>query len=106
LLLAYRKAARGKRGKSAAASFEHQLAEHLLQLQDELTAFNYCPGAYVSFWIHDPKHRKISAAPFRDRVVHHALCNIIEPLFEKQFIPHSYANRLGKGTHRAIYDFS
>jgi hypothetical protein len=52
--------------------------------------------------IHDPKQRLVSAAPFRDRVVHHALCNVIEPLFERQFIPDSYANRIGKGTHRAI----
>ncbi len=52
--------------------------------------------------IHEPKRRKISAAPFRDRVVHHALCNVIEPLFEARFHPHSYANRQGKGTHRAI----
>ncbi len=78
------------------------MADRLLELQDELTAFTYRPGAYVSFWIHDPKHRKISAAPFRDRVVHHALCNLIEPLFEAQFIPHSYANRISKGTHRAL----
>lgn len=52
--------------------------------------------------IHDPKQRKISAAPFRDRVVHHALCNLIEPIFEHTFIPDSYANRIGKGTHRAL----
>ncbi len=52
--------------------------------------------------IHEPKHRKISAAPFRDRILHHALCNIIEPLFEARFHPHSYANRVGKGTHRAV----
>lgn len=44
----------------------------------------------------------ISAAPFRDRVVHHALCNLIEPLFERSFIFDSYANRIGKGTHRAL----
>lgn len=102
LLLAYRKAARHKRGKSSAAGFEHQLADHLLVVQDDLTQFTYQPGEYVHFTIHDPKTRKISAAPFRDRVVHHALCNIIEPLFEAQFHPHSYANRVNKGTHRAI----
>jgi len=102
LLLAYRKAARHKRGKSAAAGFEHQLADHLLGLQDDLTRFTYQPGAYTHFFIHEPKRRRISAAPFRDRVVHHALCNIIEPLFERQFITHSYANRAGKGTHRAV----
>lgn len=102
MLLAYRKAARHKRGKSSAAGFEHQLADHLLAVQDDLTQFTYQPGEYVHFTIHDPKTRKISAAPFRDRVVHHALCNVIEPLFEAQFHPHSYANRVGKGTHRAI----
>jgi hypothetical protein len=102
LLRAYRKAARGKRGKSAAATFEHHLADRLLQLQDDLQTGHYQPRPYVSFMIHDPKRRKISAAAFRDRVVHHALCNIIEPLFESQFINHSYANRIGKGTHRAV----
>jgi retron-type reverse transcriptase len=102
LLDAYRKASRHKRGKGAAARFEHQLADHLLQLQNELTARTYQPGEYVSFMIHDPKLRKISAAPFRDRVIHHALCNQIEPLFERRFIFDSYANRVGKGTHRAV----
>jgi retron-type reverse transcriptase len=62
----------------------------------------YQPGAYHSFHIHDPKKRLISAAPFRDRVVHHALCNLIEPVFERSFIYDSYANRVGKGTHKAL----
>lgn len=102
LLLAYRRAAKGKRGKSSVAGFEHQIADKLLEVQDELTNFNYQPGGYVHFMIHEPKQRKISAAPFRDRVVHHALCNVIEPIFEQRFIDDSYANRSGKGTHRAI----
>jgi hypothetical protein len=102
LLSACHKAAKGKRGHAPAAAFEHQVADRLLALQAELAAFTYTPGAYVNFMIHDPKLRKISAAPFRDRVVHHALCNVIEPLFERQFIPDSYANRVGKGTHRAV----
>lgn len=102
LLAAYRQAARHKRGRGAAAHFEHQLADQLVQLQQELIGLTYAPGQYVHFMIHDPKRRKISAAPFRDRVVHHALCNVIEPLFEAQFFPHSYANRVGKGTHAAV----
>jgi RNA-directed DNA polymerase len=102
LRLAYGKAARGKRGHSAAAAFEYRLADNLLQLQTELLAQTYTPGPYTSFYIHDPKTRLISAAPFRDRVVHHALCNVIEPLFERSFIFDSYANRVGKGTHRAL----
>jgi retron-type reverse transcriptase len=102
LLIAGRKAASGKRGRESAARFEHQLADHLLALQDELWSRRYKPGPYVSFSITEPKRRLISAAPFRDRVVHHAFCNVIEPWFERRFIFDSYANRLGKGTHRAL----
>lgn len=102
LWLAYYKAAKGKRGKESAANFEFRLADNLLELQHDLATHTYQPGAYTHFMIHEPKLRKISAAPFRDRVVHHALCNLIEPLFEARFHPHSYANRVSKGTHRAI----
>jgi RNA-directed DNA polymerase len=102
LCSAHRKAARGKRGKSAAAIFEFNLADHLLDLQHELTERTFQPGQYRSFFIRDPKRRLISAAPFRDRVVHHALCNVIEPLFERSFSEASFANRVGKGTHRAL----
>jgi hypothetical protein len=102
LWLAYRKAARGKRRKASAAAFEHQGADRLLALQADLRLKTYRPGAYCHFFIHEPKRRKISAAPFRDRVVHHALCNLIEPVFDAGFIKHSYANRTGKGTHRAL----
>ena len=102
LLLAYRKASKGKRGHSNVAEFEYRLEDNLLQLQHELREKTYRPGEYHSFYIHDPKKRLISAAPFRDRVVHHALCNLIEPVFEKGFIFDSYANRIGKGTHKAL----
>jgi len=102
LLLAYRKASKGKRSKEPAARFEYHLEDNLITLQDELRTKTYHPGAYSSFYIHEPKRRLISAAPFRDRVVHHALCNVIEPIFERSFIHDSYANRVGKGTHRAL----
>lgn len=102
LLLAYRRASKGKRGQAAVATFEHRLEENLLELQAELRARTYTPGRYNSFYIHEPKRRLISAAPFRDRVVHHALCQLIEPLLERTFIHDSYANRVGKGTHRAL----
>jgi len=102
LYLAYRKAAKGKRGKPPAACFEYRLEDNLIQLQRELRTKTYRPGAYDSFYIHEPKRRLISAAPFRDRVVHHALCTVIEPRFERSFIHDSYANRVGKGTHRAL----
>ncbi len=102
LLWAYRKASKGKRGHPNVAAFEFWLEDNLLQLQSELRHFTYQPGPYVSFTIHEPKQRLISAAPFRDRVVHHALCNLIEPIFERSFIADSYANRVGKGTHHAL----
>jgi hypothetical protein len=84
------------------AAFEYRLEDNLSQLQEELRTQSYQPGPYSSFYIHEPKRRLISAAPFRDRVAHHALCNLIEPLFERSFISDSYANRVGKGTHRAL----
>jgi hypothetical protein len=102
LLLAYRRASRGKRGQANVAAFEFHLEDNLFRLQEQLLAGSYRPGAYTSFYIHEPKRRLISAAPFRDRVVHHALCNLIEPLFERTFIADSYANRVCKGTHRAL----
>ena len=102
LLLAFQKASKGKRGRPEVAAFEYRLEDHLVDLSGELRERRYRPGPYASFYIHDPKRRLISAAPFRDRVVHHALCNVIEPVFERGFVADSYANRLGKGTHRAL----
>ncbi len=99
---AWRKARRGKRGKEAAARFEENAEGEMFQLQRQLLDRSYRPGPYRTFIVYDPKQRKISAAPFRDRVVHHALCNVIEPIYERKFIHDSYANRLGKGTHRAL----
>jgi RNA-directed DNA polymerase len=102
LLQAFHLAARGKRGKDSVAAFEFNLEENLLALQDELRSQTYTPGEYHNFHLYDPKPRLISAAPFRDRVVHHALCQVIEPLFERRFIYDSYACRVGKGTHAAL----
>jgi retron-type reverse transcriptase len=93
---------RGKRASAAAGDFFCALEDNLLRLREELRAGTYRPGSYRTFWITDPKRRLISAAPLRDRVVHHALINVIEPVFEPRFIHHSYACRRGKGTHRAL----
>jgi retron-type reverse transcriptase len=62
----------------------------------------YKPGAYREFLVRDPKPRLISAAPFRDRVVHHALTQILEPVFENRFSRDSFACRAGMGTHKAL----
>jgi retron-type reverse transcriptase len=102
LLCAAQLAAQGKREQPNVMHFFHRLEENLWRLQEELAEQSYQPGEYSTFQIYEPKPRMISAAPFRDRVVHHALVNVIGPLFEKSFIFDSYANRVGKGTHRAI----
>jgi len=102
LFQAFKMAARGKRSHPDVADFEYDLEENLLTLQAELQAQTYAPGPYYNFCIVDPKPRLISAAPFCDRVVHHALCQVIEPMFERRFIYDSYACRVGKGTHAAL----
>ena len=96
------RAARAKRGKPGVAAFLANLETEVLRLERELKSGLYCPGRYTKIEIHDPKHRIVSAAPFRDRVVHHAFCAVCEPIFERGFIHDSYANRVGKGTHRAV----
>ena len=106
LYRAYVAARRGKRNRAEVAAFTFNLEDELFALRDELRAFTYCPGPYHSFAVHEPKRRWISAAPFRDRVVHHALVQWIEPLFERRFISDSYANRVGKGTHAALDRFT
>ena len=98
---AYRNASRGKRDHRDVAAFELLLGDNSIELEGELRDKTYRPGPYHSFYIHEPKRRLISAALFRDRVVHHALCRITVPAFERLFFGHSYANRVGKGTHRA-----
>lgn len=102
LYLAYRTARLGKRGQSVVQQFESRRENELAQLRDELIEGRYVPGAYRTFILHDTKPRMISASPFRDRVIHHAFCNVIEPIFERCFIHDSYASRVGKGTHSAI----
>ena len=102
LLLASRKAQKGKRDRPEVARFNLRLESELFRLQEALSEGSWQPGPYHAFEIYDPKRRLISAAPYRDRVVHHAICNVIEPVFEPSFIHDSYANRKGKGVHRAV----
>ena len=101
LLLAARKAQRGKRLQPNVACFNIDLEPNLFQLLQDLESGSYRPGPYRSFHILDPKPRMISAAPYRDRVVHHALCNLIAPILERSMIADTYANRTDKGTHAA-----
>ncbi len=105
LELAFRKARKRKTQKEYVVEFEADLVNNLMQLKQELEAMTYQPAPQTTFTIRDPKTRRISASHFRDRVVHHAICNVIKPIFEKRFIYDSFANRKGKGTHAAIMRF-
>ena len=105
LLLAARKAQKGKRYRDATLAYNFNLEDELFSLRDELQAKTYRPGPYREFIVKDSKKRYISAAPYKDRVVHHALLNVIEPLFDRRFIFDTYACRKGKGTHAALYRF-
>lgn len=102
---AFKKAAKNKRNKRYVVEFELNLENELLDIKSELKSFTYRPHPLKRFVIRDPKTREISAPIFRDRVVHHALCSIIEPIFNRTFIFDSYANRKHKGTLAAILKF-
>ncbi|MCD6500395.1 group II intron reverse transcriptase domain-containing protein [bacterium] len=102
LFLAFRKTKIGKSYQKEALRFNYNLPIELLNLQKELKKERYQFGPYKEFTICDSKERMIKAPPFRDRVVHHAICNVIEPIFDKSFIYDSYACRKNKGSHRAV----
>ncbi|MFA5509658.1 MAG: reverse transcriptase domain-containing protein [Candidatus Cloacimonadaceae bacterium] len=102
LYRAYQKACLHKKSKAETAEWMYHCERYLFELQTELSEKRYQPQPYKYFTIHEPKERLISVAAFRDRVVHHALVNIIEPIFESVFIKDSYATRKGKGLHLAV----
>ncbi len=105
LLLAFKKAKKGKSKKWYVQEFESNLHNEIRKLKRELETQIYNPSPLKRFIIRDPKTRVIHASDFRDRVIHHAVCNIIEPIFEKTFIYDSYANRKNKGTHVGLKRF-
>lgn len=102
LYSAYLGARKCKRYRASVLKFSANLEENLFILRRELLTKTYRHGDYREFIVSDSKKRLIRAPLFRDRVVHHAICNIIEPVFDKSFIYDSYACRKGKGTHGAI----
>lgn len=97
------KAARGKFTRAAILEFYSNLENNCLQISSELKSGEYQWGTYRSFYVEDPKRRLIESAPFRDRIVHHAIFEVLEPVFDPCFYAHSYACRKGRGTHRAMY---
>jgi hypothetical protein len=104
---AFLKTLRGKRSALEAMLFCRDIDANLERVRQRMLAGAVVWSPYRSFTITDPKTRVISAAPFEDRIIHHALMNVLEPVFERQFIYHTYACRNGRGTHGAVrYAFS
>ena len=102
LKFAYLKALKGKRYTPEVLIYTKRIDKNLFNLKIQLENETYNHGKYRQFKIYDPKERLITAASFEDRIIHHAIMNILEPVFEKQFIFHTYACRKGKGTHKAV----
>ena len=99
LRLAYEKTARGKKMSFGYLEFKEYAEANLLLIQEELRDRAYKIGDYREFVIYEPKPRLISALDFKDRLVQHALCNVVAPIFEKTLMPNTFACRLGLGTH-------
>ncbi len=102
LLLAYHKAQKGKTAKRDVIEYTKHLQHNLETLRRQILAGKIETGNYHYFTVYDPKKRLICAAPFGQRVLHHALMNICHPFFEKVQIFHSYASRKHKGTYAAL----
>ena len=105
LILAFKKARKGKSRKDYVVNFESNQNKNLKLLQSELKNKIYQPHKLKKFIVRDPKTRTIHASIFRDRIVHHAIINILKPIFEKRFIYDSFASRKNKGSHVAIKRF-
>lgn len=99
--IAYNKARKCKRYRKDVLIFTKEKEENLERVRRELLELSYEPGEYRYFKVYEPKERQIMALPFYDRVVQHAINNVIEPIFSRRFLYHSYACRKEKGMHRA-----
>ncbi|MDR1861395.1 MAG: RNA-directed DNA polymerase [Bacteroidales bacterium] len=102
LRLAFYKAQKGKSAKPDVMEFRRDLDRNLLRLHDSLADGSYRVGNYHYFRVYDPKERLICAAAFAERVIHHAIMNVCDPLFERHQVPFSYACRRDKGVFAAL----
>lgn len=91
-----------KKNKPDVILFGHDIEKNIFELYRELKSGSYRHGPYTQFWIHDPKLRRINKALVRDRVLHHAIFNVLNPIFEPTFIPMSFSCRQNKGTHKGV----
>lgn len=102
LYLAYCKARRGKQQKKEVRVFASHLDRNIMAIRDSLESGSVSLGNYRYFTIHDPKERLICAAPFQERVIHHAIMNVCHDTFDRTLIDTTYATRKGKGVYAAL----
>lgn len=103
MLFALKKAIKGAGKRYYTAEYWFNYEKNIIKLIKKLKNETYLPKKHKSFKIYEPKERLIHVADFEDRIVHHAIINILEPIYEKIFIYDSYATRKEKGTHKAVY---
>lgn len=105
LFLAWEEFRKGKSYRNDIAEYEVNLEDNVFQLHEELRNGTYRHGSYFEFFVCDPKRRHIHKAGVRDRLLHHAIARVIEPVFERKFIYDSWSCRDNKGTHKAVKRF-
>lgn len=99
---AFRKTSLGKRNTNSYLEFELNSEINLHNIRAELLSGEYEQGQHRHFYVYEPKKRLISALPFKDRIVQHAINNVIEPIFDSTFLPYSFACRRGYGAHKGV----
>ncbi len=102
LVAAWIGARRGKTRKPAVARFGYAAEREVHRIRAELLEGTYRFGPYRAFQVCDTKPRRILAAPFRDRVVHHAICRVVAPILDATLIADTFACRKGRGTLAAM----
>ena len=98
----YLKAYKGRKKKFDVIFYKYNLENNLIYFRSRLKNFTYKHGKYKTFVVKDSKKRKINAPSFEDHILHHMIFTKLEEVFDKKFIENSYANRIGKGSHRAV----
>lgn len=102
LFAAWKEFRLGKGQKMDVALFEFNLEQNIFNLWHDLKDKKYCHGSYTGFYINDPKRRHIHKATVRDRILHHAVFAILNPIYNRDFISDSFSCRIGKGNHRGF----
>lgn len=105
LYLADKKARKQKSHRPEVIEFDKNKEQLLLDLQKQLINGEYKTSEYFIFKIYEPKEREIFKLPYYpDRIVHHAIMNIMEPIWVSSFIKGTYSCIKKRGIHKALKD--